>query len=249
MLIHLQKVFLFIIVSALFFSCNLNSSNEKDDPYNGVRRAYNKDGTLLAAVNYKDSLRNGLSQHFYKSGQVQLEVNYVNDLKQGDEIQYYQNGDVYEITPFVDGERSGIQKKYYEGNVLMAEIPFEKNERVEGLKEYSKDGKLLTKESKLRFQLIDRTAFEDRFEMIYSLSEGPHNISYSRLVLGEKDEILGTIPLETVNGKASEYFYVTPGRSLKQKIMIRAERKTRLGHQEIFTGTYNLSVENKKRFQ
>jgi hypothetical protein len=240
---------LFYLLLAFFYACNLNPAREKEDPYNGVRRAYNADGTLLAQVTYKDSVRNGLSQHFYRSGKVQLEVNYVNDLKQGDEIMYYENGDLYQVTPFVDGERSGMQKKYYEGDVLMAEIPFLKNERIEGLIEYAKDGKLLTSETKIRFQLIDRTAFEDRFDLIYSLTDGPQNIKYSRYVLDDAGKILGTIDLTTIDGKASESFHLAPGRSLRQKIIVRAERKTRLGHQEIITGTYHLSVENKKRFR
>ena len=244
-----RGLILFYLLLAFFYACNLNPAREKEDPYNGVRRAYNADGTLLAQVTYKDSVRNGLSQHFYRSGKVQLEVNYVNDLKQGDEIMYYENGDLYQVTPFVDGERLGMQKKYYEGDVLMAEIPFLKNERIEGLIEYAKDGKLLISETKIRFQLIDRTAFEDRFDLIYSLTDGPQNIEYSRYVLDDAGKILGTIDLTAIDGKASESFHLAPGRSLRQKIIVRAERKTRLGHQEIITGTYHLSVENKKRFR
>ncbi|MFW5707128.1 MAG: toxin-antitoxin system YwqK family antitoxin [Bacteroidota bacterium] len=231
-------------------ACNTipDAGKMPEDPYNGVRKSYRKDGTLISSVTYKDSIRHGLARNYYRDGTVKLELHYENGKKHGEAVTYYENGDVYQVTPYINGSREGIQKKYYSGNILMAEIPFKDNKQVPGLKEYSKKGKLLTKDDRIVFRLADKTAFENKFELHMQMSDKSRHTRFSREMIDDQGDLIFIIDLETEGGKAMQEFYVRPGQSLMEKIHIVATRKTRLGNTEIFKGQYNLAIENTKRF-
>lgn len=239
------------ILLLLLPACELsdNAGKASDDPYNGIRKGYRKDGTLISAVTYKDSVRHGIAKNYYRDGTVKLKMTYVNGIKHGDAITYYEDGDIYQVTPFVNGKREGIQKRYYPDNKLMAEIPFKDNEQIPGLKEYSKDGRLLTKEERIVFRLVDKTAFENKFELHMQLSDKARNAQFTREVRKENGDLDFTAGLISEGGKAMLEYYVRPGTLLMQKVHIVAKRKTRLGNTEVFRGQYNLALENTKRFQ
>ncbi|MFN2395810.1 MAG: toxin-antitoxin system YwqK family antitoxin [Bacteroidales bacterium] len=245
-----RTLFKTAILLLLLPACELSDKAGKtsDDPYNGIRKGYRKDGTLLSAVSYKDSVRHGVAKNYYRDGTLKIKMTYDKGIKHGDAITYYEDGDVYQVTPFVNGKREGIQKRYYPGNKLMAEIPFKDNEQVPGLKEYNKDGRLITKEERIVFRLVDKTAFENRFELHMQLSDKARNAQFTREVIKENGEPDFTVGLISEGGTAMLEYYVRPGQSLMQKVHIIAKRKTRLGNTEVFRGQYNLAVENTKRF-
>lgn len=238
-------------LAIMLISCESAAVSEqagKEDPYNGIRRTYREGGSLLAEVVYKDSIRDGFARNYYPNGTLQLEMTYVKGLKQGEAYYYYEDGQLYQVTPYIDDNREGIQKKYHKGNILMAEIPFKGNKQVPGMKEYSKTGKLITKDVRMIFNVIDKTAFENRFDLVVQLSDGSTYPKFERLLLDDKGEVMATIPMNTEKGKAIESFHIAPGGVLKQKITVRAERKTYLGNTEVFENSYTLNLENKKRF-
>jgi hypothetical protein len=249
--IRFQLLILILIIKGLFFqACQVSTENTSinNDPYNGIRRAYREDGTLLAEVTYKDSIRDGLARNYYRTGKVQLEMTYVKGIRHGDAYTYYEDGELYQITPYVNGERNGIQRKYYKGNILMAEIPFKNNEQVEGLKEYSREGKLISTDPRIIFNLVDKTAFENKFDLIIQLSDGSPHAKFSKIIKDNNGGNLLILPLESERGKAVDSHFLVPGTSKMENIYILAERKTRLGNNQIFYANFNLAVENKKSF-
>lgn len=241
-----------LLIITVFSSCNLNpGQNENkvsDDPYNGVRKNYSKKGILLSTITYKDSVANGVAQNYYENGKVQAEFNYRNGLKHGDEKIYYENGDLYMITQYVNNVKSGIQKVYYPENQLQAEIPWESGEVVAGLKEYTKSGKLKNQDLTIQFKLIDKTAFENKFELKMSLSDGSKVATFERLFLDDKGKVIGRSVVESKGGEGTISFWLMPGRSMMEKLYFRGTRKTSLRNIEIIEGTYNLAIENRKQY-
>jgi hypothetical protein len=247
MLFRLPPIVLGLFL-AIFHACDIsNGEAEKTDPYNGLRKTYRQDGTLLAEVYYKDSIRDGLARNYYKNGKIQLEMTYVNGVRQGIATSFYENGELYMTTPYVDGQINGIQKKFYKGNILMAEIPFKNSEQEEGMREFSKEGKVLSREAKIIFTLVDNTAFENNFQLIMKLSDNSPHAKFNRYYPAKDGNEAYAYPLTTENGKAVETFFLLPGTSKMEKIHIIAERQTRLGNKQIFKSSYNLGIENKKR--
>lgn len=241
---------LFLVFTAINWSCESKPGTKAiEDPYNGIRKTYRKDGSLLAEVAYKDSIRDGKSINYYPSGKVNVEMNYVKGKKHGDAISYYENGDVYVVTPYVNGKREGLEKKYYKGGKLMSEMSFKNDKPLPGLKEYSEKGKQINKDVKIVFSLVDQTAFEDRFDLKIRLSDNSRNAKFFRVYPPEngKDELV--VDINTKNGVAVIPFHVFPGKSYMEKLHIKAERLTRKGNNEAFKATYNLAVENPKKLR
>jgi antitoxin component YwqK of YwqJK toxin-antitoxin module len=246
------KILFTFLIGLMLQACTYHTPDpvsEKADPYNGVRKSYRKDGTLLAEVTYRDSIRNGIARNFYPNGKVQLEMEYVDGIRHGESRVFYQNGELYQTTTYVNGKKQGTRRKYYEGGMLMAEIPFENDVQVPGLLEYSKAGKPLKRDAKIVFRLVDKTAFENLFELEITLSDGWEYVEFYRYFPDEGKGTEVSYQIKTVNGKAIESFYVPPGHFNQQTINIRAERTTRLKNKEYYYGKYCLDVENKKRFQ
>lgn len=244
----LAVIALAFLLTACDFS-GADADNLQNDPYNGIRRTYRDDGSLLAEVTYLDSVRHGLARNYYKNGKVQTEMMYANGFRHGEAKQFYESGEIFQVTPYVNDKRQGIQRKYYNGGMLMAEIPFENNNQVQGTKEYSRTGKLITRDVKIVFTLVDKTAFEDKFELISQLSDGSEYVKFFRHFSGSYSKTDLSYPINTVKGKAVEIFNLWPGHTHKEKIYIRGERTTSLRNKEIFTATYNLDIENKKQLQ
>ncbi len=241
---------LVLLILFMASACNLFNDNTADDPYNGLRTTYRKDGTLKAEVEYKDSLRHGVARNYYPNGKVKIEMFYEKGVRHGLLKYYYENGDLYQETTYVSGKIEGIEKKYYKGGALMAEIPYKNDKPTVGLKEYNEEGKLITNDVRVVFNLVDKTAFENKYDLEITLSDNARNASFSRVIPSEKgSEALLPYDNYTTRGKAVVPFYVSPGRSHMEEVIIRATRKTRLNHVEIFEGKYNLAIENRKRFQ
>ncbi|MBS4062440.1 MAG: hypothetical protein KG029_18740 [Bacteroidetes bacterium] len=247
----LKLLFLSFFIISFFGACQFFKKNDGNnaDLDKNVKKSYRKDGTLLATVHYKDSLRHGLARNYYTNGKVQLEINYVEGKKHGFATQYYENGDVYLKIPYENDMRNGIQLKYYEKNILMAEIPYRDNQLMPGLKEYDKQGKLITKPNKINFKLKDMTAFDNKLDLEMTLADGSKNAQF--MVVSEPEQSGNQTDLyyvATKNGIGVETYYVLPGHAIKKTIHYKAERKTRLGHTEIHYETYLLNFTNMKRF-
>ena len=248
---NLIKSVLLLGLLALLGGCGApgGDSQPADDPYNGIRRSYRSDGSLRAEVTFRDSIRHGLARNYYPNGKVQMEMTYQHGVRHGEAIRYYENGDIYQITPFVDGKRHGIQRRFYENNVLLAEIPFENDEQVEGLKEYSRSGRLLTTETRIVFSVVDRTAFHNKVDLVIELSDGSQQVSFSRYHYDAAGQLDFIQLLPAVNGRVVETITLLPGTFRKDNIHIVAQRDTQLGNKEIIKGRFTLDVENKKRLR
>jgi uncharacterized protein YkuJ len=238
---------LLILATLVWFVCGCSQMipenfNQEEETAIPVRRTYRDDGTLQALVEYKDSLRHGIARNYYRNGNVQLEMTYVEGVRHGDAIMYYEKGGIYQITPFVNGERSGIQRKFYENGALMAEIPYSGNEQDTGIKEYTREGKMISKKSEIVFRLVDKTESDDCVELFYQLSDGWQQVQFTRHFPSDPAR---SYYIATEKGVASDEFPVFPGRSLNMTVHIMAERYTRLGNKEIIKGSYKLSVDRK----
>lgn len=240
---------LVFIITILLQACNTAPQSDnvvkEDDPWNGVRKRYRADGTLLAEVTYKDSIRDGIARNFYANGVVKLEMTYVNGIRHGNSLYYYENGELYQNTPYVDDKKNGVQLKYYPGNILMAEIPFKDDEQIPGIKEYTKEGKMITKEVKINFTLVNRLATDYEFDVLIQLSDRSQHAKFSKLHYDNEGTISGNQPLTAVKGRVTETYFLPPGYSVTDMLDVIAERQTRLGNKEIIKGSYLVNMENK----
>lgn len=206
---------------------------------------FGKDGVKRSQVTFKKGFHHGVGYNFYADGKVKNEIHYKEGYKDGVSKWYYKTGILYRETIYKEGRKEGIQKKYYEDGKLKAEIPYENNKVMPGLKEYRKDGTQITKYPKLRFQEIDKIAFENKLTLKIYLEPKGRKTKYTRIkkLDGEEHDI--SLSRQTTNGAAYIEYFLRPGRSVMEKVKIRVKTTTKLGNTLVIIRTYNLAAENR----
>jgi hypothetical protein len=213
----------------------------------GLMKSYNREGQLLSQVNYVNNVREGMATNFYPiTGKVNSTLIYKNGIKEGDEIWYYENVEQpFRVSPFVKGRIEGIQKYYFEDGKLMAEIPYKKGFPGKGLKEYKKDGTLITDYPKLIINQKDHLAQANKVILNVELSDPNTKVKFYRGSLTEGKYLNDDLfELATQYGTTQIDFNVPPGSTLNQKVTITASYKTKYGIPQVLSRTYNLNVTN-----
>jgi antitoxin component YwqK of YwqJK toxin-antitoxin module len=262
----------FIVLTALIaFSCSsTDSKNRNAESDDNIVKEYYGNGILKTEISVKDSLRDGPTKNYDNQGRLLSEVNYINNVKegtvtnyyaesgkvssvfeyragvkQGDEIWYYENGKEYRITPYVDGKMNGVQKYYYETGELMAEVPYYNNWPGKGLKEYNKDGSLVTGYPTIAISKEDHLANANSVLLKFSLSDKSTDVVFYRGKLYQgiylSDELS---TMATQNGMTQISFNLPKGARVDQNVDIVANYKTKYGIPCILTTTYRLQIYN-----
>jgi antitoxin component YwqK of YwqJK toxin-antitoxin module len=218
----------------------------KGDLRHGLTKNYDRTGKLLSQVNYVNNTREGMATNFYAaSGKVNSTLIYKNGIKVGDEIWYYESGQPYRVTPYVKGVANGIQKYYYEDGKIKAEVPIKNGNPGIGLKEYKKDGTLITAYPTLVITQKDYLATANKIILNIELSDPYTEVKFYRGVLEEGKFITGKLfQLATQNRIAQVDFNVARGSTVNEKVVIIANLKTPMGNPLILSKTFNVNVMN-----
>jgi antitoxin component YwqK of YwqJK toxin-antitoxin module len=125
---------------------------------------------------------------------------------------------------------------------LTAEFSYENGVVQTGLKEYLRNGSLVTDYPEIRFREVDRLKDRNRIDLeIYCERKGI-NVKYYRMenISGLESRTY----LISENGQTSLQFYIHQGERLNEIIRITAEIPTELGNIMVKQLTYHLSASN-----
>jgi len=254
----LNYLLLFIIVLSTAFlnSCDKFNRPEKIKHKDGWKEftvnengdslmtVFRKDGIKTSQITFKNGFHHGVGYNFYNDGKIKNEIFYKEGYKDGLSKWYYNTGVVYRETNYKEGKKEGIQKKYYENGKLKAEIPYLDNKAQPGLKEYREDGSKITKYPKLRFQEMDKLAFENKLILkVYLEPKGKKTKYYRIKKIGGTEHSI-SLSGQTKNGSANIEYRLNPGRSVMEKVKIKVKTTTNLGNPLIIFKTYNLAADN-----
>jgi hypothetical protein len=246
-----------IIFTIFLFSCDRFNRPEKIKHKDGWKEltitkngdslmtTFRKDGTKKNAVTFRNGFHDGVGYNYYENGKVQNKIHYKEGYKNGTAEWFYKTGILYRITNYDMGIKVGIQKRYYESGELQAEIPYKNNKITEGLKEYKKDGSLITNYPKIIFEEIDKLAFENKLILKVYLSPKGKKTEYLRLKKIGDEEAPISLSAQTKNGAAFITYPLKPGRSIMEKVKIKVKTKTKLGNTLVLIKKYNLAAENR----
>lgn len=228
----------------------LNYGNKKDTPPfrvdekgDTVVLSYYDNGTIKSEVTTKNSWKNGPAISYYPNGEKQIEMNYAEGEKQGSALTYYENGTLYRVSNYVEGRLEGVQKRFYEDGKLMAEIPYKNGEVQPGTKEYNEDGSIRDSYPEILLKLENKSAFENKFELLASLSKGRRDTKFYRLtdVDGQSHQVE---PKSMRNGVGTFVWTIGKGKNYMEKITIVAEFTSLLNNPVRIEKPYNLALDN-----
>lgn len=228
-------------------SCTNSSEAEEEkssDPQAEVVRKKRADGSL-SSVNQVDEMGrvHGLRITYFKDGKtIYSKFEFNHGIKQGPSIRYYRNGQVFEHSNFEQGKKHGLSRKYHKDGSLLSECEFENGHVLPGLKEYKPDGTLITSYPDVQFREMNHLATRNRIDLELSCKSKVNGVKYYRLNT-ENGETSRTYLISENNASALQY-YVKPGETLNEQILILAEIPTELGNIYAREFRYKLLLSN-----
>jgi antitoxin component YwqK of YwqJK toxin-antitoxin module len=222
------------------------ATSAKGDLREGPTRNYDRDGNLLSEVNYVNNTREGIATNYYAlTGKVNSTIVYKKGIKEGDEIWYYESGKPFRVTPYIQAKIDGIQKCYFEDGKIRSEVPYKAGFPGVGLKEYKKDGTLITDYPKLLITQKDYLERANKIILTIQLSDSYAQVKFYEGPLDDGKYLSDKLFLiATQAGIAQVDFNVAPGSKINKKIVITANYKTPFGNPLILSKTYNVNAFN-----
>ncbi len=236
-----------LLLLSLLCCCSPSSRKEqvKDDGSQNHTVVKRRADGSISSVNQVDAQNrvHGLRVTYYADGKtVYSKTTFEHGIKNGPFVRYYRNGQVFEQTSFTEGERDGVTRKYYMNGDLMAEFRSDDGLDLPGLKEYARDGSLITDYPEIRFREIDQLTKRNRVDCEIYIDPPRYPVKYYRTMPGTEHK--ERVYLVSERGKASLQFYLGPGERLQEEILITAEIPTELGNPLVRYLTYSLNVQH-----
>jgi hypothetical protein len=202
------------------------------------------DGTVSSVNQVNDNNRvHGIRATYYEDGKtIYSKQTFNHGRKQGPATWYYKSGQVFKQTNFEEGKRHGLTRVYYKSGKLSAEFESEQGIVLPGLKEYNKDGTLVTSYPDVQFREIDLLAAKSRVDLEICCTKKRSGVKF--YILNSKNGKTDRVYLITKNDSALLQFYVKPGEVLQREVNILAEIPTELGNTLARRYSYQLSVSN-----
>jgi hypothetical protein len=243
--VNKQIPIVWLIPFMLNWSCHHSPKEEASsarDPDNHVVVKRRADGSI-SSINQVDNLNrvHGTRVTYYADGKtVYSKTTFEHGIKNGPFERYYRNGQIFEHTPYKDGNADGLTRKFYMNGDLMAEFHSENGVILPGLKEYARDGTLITDYPEIKFRKIDHLEERNRVDLQIFPEPTVYPVKYYRTASGTEHK--ERVYLISERGRAALQFYVQPGELLEEEIEITAEFPTELGNTLVRYATYTLRV-------
>ena len=229
---------LFFVSLLVFFGCNSGGVGKEE-----LKKTYYKNGKIHEIIPYLNGVAHGIKKEYYDNGALRLEVPYDSGFVRGNVKYYHTNGKLYSLTPRINGKIHGIVKKYYSSGELQSETPYTNDELQTGLKEYDKKGNLIENPALVFKTKRIKRSKDLQVTVEISLSKPAKNVKFSQAIQhGEQDETFSTIP--STDGVGQLSVILTPGSSIDQEILVRAEFITPLKNRCVIHDRYRFFARN-----
>jgi len=236
-----------VLLLSICFSCIQPTGEDEDvisenKPEVIVKRR--DDGTISSVNQVNENNRvHGTRVTYYSNGKtIYSKLTFHNGKKQGPAAWYYTSGQIFKLTNFEDGKRQGLTRIYYEDGSLSAEFESDRGNVLPGLKEYKRDGTIVSSYPDIQFSENDHLASKNRVDLNIYCSKKRSGVKF--FILNEENGSMSRVYLITKNDSALLQYYVSPGEVLNRKVEILAEIPTELGNVLARKYSYKLSLSN-----
>lgn len=111
-------------------SPDLNISAEKTWQFDGLSKAWDENGVLLAEIQYAKGVLSGLTTHYHPNGKVWKSVPYSNNAIDGTLIIFLDNGEILQKGEFKAGLRNGLSFRYWNNGAISSEEDYRQGRLV-----------------------------------------------------------------------------------------------------------------------
>jgi len=150
-----------------------------DTGYTGIMKYYSGD-RLFKEVTFRNGIMEGEMKTYYSGGQLNQKYWYENGLREDSARWYYLEGQVFRSTPMKHDTIDGTQIQYYRNGRRKAEINYRKGFRTPVIKEYTRDGKLITGYPELIYSINDNYGTTGKVRINLELTDKTKKVKFFR---------------------------------------------------------------------
>lgn len=99
-------------------SADLNTSAEQSWLFDGLNRAWNEEGALIAEIPYTKGELNGEALYFHTNRKLWKKIPYQNGLLHGTQKLYRDDGTLFQTVCFQTGQKNGPSIRYWNGSQI-----------------------------------------------------------------------------------------------------------------------------------
>lgn len=163
---------------------DINTHAEQSWLFEGVSRAWNEDGKLIAEIRYVKGELQGESLYYHPNGQKWKSISYDKNRHHGETKIYLENGLLFQTAHYLNGEKEGLAFRYWNSNQVTYQENYEKGLLLEG-SYYNEEGHLISRIHKGKGQ---RAIFSKKH--LQELQEYQNGIQEGRVKVYDEQEHL-----------------------------------------------------------
>jgi antitoxin component YwqK of YwqJK toxin-antitoxin module len=122
---------------------DLNNQAEESWLFEGVSKAWDEDGKLLAEIFYQKGELEGESKYYHSNGDVWKVIPYSKNLRHGTEKFYLENGELFQISTYQNGLKEGISIRYWTPLSIAYQENYKASKLIES-KYFNKEGECIS---------------------------------------------------------------------------------------------------------
>lgn len=171
-------------------SADISTSAEKTWIFDGLTRAWDENGTLIAEIDYSKGELDGLSTYYHSTGAIWKTIPYEKSLVNGFLCIYLENGDLLQKTEFKAGVKTGQSFRYWQ------------------------DGSIAAREDYVRGRLWQAEYFNPKGEQISTIEKGSgYRAAFGKDCLNELQEykngvLEGEVLMFSPNGQIARVYHM-----------------------------------------
>lgn len=194
---------------------DLSPSAEKSWVFDGINKAYDDNGHLIAEIPYCKGDLEGTSKYFYENGTLWKSLPFHKNKMEGEVSIYFKDGTLQEQFFAVQGEKNGLARSFWNKNIKKSEENYENGFLKEGL--YTKEsGELL---ASVKNGYGERVYFyEDNSYQIEEIKKGIHD---------------GSIKVYSTCGKIKQQYHLKEGMKYGEELFYEIDPETGLSKKKL----------------
>ena len=102
-------------------NADISGGAENSWLFDGVNRAWDEDGNLIAEITYSKGQLQGLSTQFHPNGAIWKQMPYNKNAPEGTATIYLNNGNIFSTTIYANGLKEGPSLRYWEEGKIASE--------------------------------------------------------------------------------------------------------------------------------
>jgi hypothetical protein len=150
-----------------------------DTGFTGIKKYLSGD-RLFKEVTFKNGIMEGEMKTYYPGGQLNQTYWYRNGLREDSARWYYPEGPVFRSTPMKHDTIDGTQVQYYKNGRKKAELNYSMGFRTPLMKEYTRDGKLISNYPEIIYSIKDNYSTTGKVRISLEITDKTKKVKFFR---------------------------------------------------------------------